>query len=104
MIMIHSDNKGLVLPPRVAQIQVVIVPILNKGDDAQALTKTINDVYAGLKKAGVRVHVDDRDNYNPGFKFNHWELRGVPIRIEVGKKDMEKQEVRVVRRDDGSKQ
>ena len=104
MIMIHSDNKGLVLPPRVAQIQVVIVPILNKGDDAQALTKTIDDVYAGLKKAGVRVHVDDRDNYNPGFKFNHWELRGVPIRIEVGKKDMEKQEVRVVRRDDGSKQ
>lgn len=104
MIMIHSDNKGLVLPPRVAQIQVVIVPILNKGDDAQALTKTIDDVYASLKKAGVRVHVDDRDNYNPGFKFNHWELRGVPIRIEVGKKDMEKQEVRVVRRDDGSKQ
>jgi len=56
-----------------------------------------------LKQAGVRVYLDDRDNYNPGWKYNHWELKGIPIRVEIGKKDYEKQEVRVVRRDDGSK-
>ena len=81
----------------------MIVPILNKGDDVAAIMKVVDDVFAWLKEAGVRVHVDDRENYNPGFKYNHWELRGVPIRIEVGKKDVEKQEVRVVRRDNGSK-
>lgn len=63
----------------------------------------VDDVFADLKKNGVRVHVDDRDNYNPGFKYNHWELRGVPLRIEVGKRDVEKGEVMVVRRFDGKK-
>jgi prolyl-tRNA synthetase len=56
-----------------------------------------------LKKAGVRVYLDDRENYNPGWKFNHWEIKGVPIRIELGKKDYESSEVRVVRRDNGEK-
>lgn len=101
--MIHSDNKGLVIPPRVAQIQVVIVPIITKNDDAQQIIGKADELYKQLKAAGVRVFCDDRDNYNPGFKYNHWELRGVPIRIELGKKDLDKEEVRVVRRDNGDK-
>lgn len=103
MIMIHSDNKGLVLPPRVAHIQVVIVPITYKDDDATAIVGKAEELFTQLKKAGVRVYLDDRENYNPGFKYNHWELRGVPIRLELGKKDFEKSEVRVVRRDNGEK-
>lgn len=101
--MIHSDNKGLVLPPRVAQIQVVLVPIVYKDDDAAAITAKLEEVYSSLKKAGIRVYLDDRENYNPGWKFNHWEVKGVPIRIELGKKDFEAQEVRTVRRDTGEK-
>ena len=64
------------------------MPIVNKGDDSKEIMKVVDNVYVALKNAKVRAHVDDRDNYNPGFKFNHWELRGVPIRIEVGKKDV----------------
>lgn len=101
--MIHSDNKGLVLPPRVAQIQVVIVPIVFKGDDATTINGKANELYEVLKKAGVRVHLDDSDIHNPGWKFANWEVRGVPIRLELGKKDLEKQEVKVVRRDNGEK-
>lgn len=64
----------------------------------------IKEIHKVLKDSGIRVHLDDRENYNPGFKYNHWELRGVPIRIELGKKDLEKAEVRIVRRDTGNKQ
>jgi prolyl-tRNA synthetase len=103
MIMVHSDDKGLVLPPRVAQIQVVIVPITYKDDDASTIQAKAEEIYKALKTAGVRVFLDDRENYNPGFKYNHWELRGVPIRLELGKKDLEKGEVRMVRRDNGDK-
>ena len=81
----------------------MIVPILNKGDDDKTIMDVVDSVVATLKKSGIRTHVDDRDNYNPGFKFNHWELRGVPLRIEVGKRDVEKGEVMVVRRFDGKK-
>ena len=63
----------------------------------------LEEIYAKLKKAGVRVHIDDRENYNPGFKFNYWELRGTPIRIELGRKDLEKGETKVVRRDNEEK-
>jgi prolyl-tRNA synthetase len=101
--MVHSDNKGLVLPPRVAQTQVVFVPITYKDDDSAAIIGKINELTKALKAAGVRVYCDDRDNYNPGWKFNHWELKGTPIRLELGKKDFEKQEVRLVRRDNGEK-
>ena len=103
MIMIHSDNRGLVLPPKVAQTQVVIIPILHKGEDSKAINQVVDSIYAALKKAGIRTHVDDRDNYTPGFKYAHWELMGVPLRIEVGMKDVSKGEVRIVRRDDASK-
>lgn len=101
--MVHSDNKGLVLPPRVAQIQVVIVPITYKDDDTTTILSKAEELFNQLKSLGIRVFLDDRENYNPGFKYNHWELRGVPIRLELGKKDLEKQEVRLVRRDNGEK-
>jgi len=103
MIMIHSDNNGLVLPPRVAQIQVIIVPIFYKDGDHKALSDKAHEIKSQLIKAGVRVAVDDNPNHNPGFKFNHWELRGIPIRIELGAKDFAKQEVRVVVRHSAEK-
>lgn len=76
----HGDNKGLVLPPRVANTQVVIIPIILKGKEEKVLTAA-QKIFSLLKKSGVRTHIDDRDNYTPGWKYNHWELKGVPIRI-----------------------
>lgn len=102
MIMIHGDNKGLVLPPRVAHVQVVIVPIYQK-DCQDKIVESSQNVLKKLRQAGIRVKLDDRSNYNPGWKFNHWEVKGVPIRLEIGSKDVEKNEVRVVRRFDGEK-
>jgi len=103
MIMVHSDDMGLVLPPRVAQTQVVVIPIVKKGDDIETIKNRAEEIFKDLKKAGIRVEFDDRDNYTPGHKFNHHELRGVPIRIELGKMDFDKQEVRVCKRHDGAK-
>lgn len=97
MIMVHADNTGLVLPPRLAPIQVVIVPIVY-GDPAALIAKA-HELGAALTAAGVRVEVDDRDNYNPGWKFAHWEVKGVPLRIELGPKDLEATQVVMKRRD-----
>ena len=102
-VMVHSDDKGLVLPPRVAPLQLVIVPIVMPGVDEAALQKAAHEIAAPLLEAGVRVKVDDRDNYNPGWKYNHWELKGVPLRLELGPKDLAKKCVRMVRRDSGAK-
>lgn len=102
MIMVHGDDKGLVLPPKVAQIQVVIVPIVKKGDDGSVVNKA-RELGAALKEAGIRVRVDDRANYNPGWKYSHWEVKGVPIRVEIGKRDLESEKVVTVRRDTGEK-
>lgn len=100
MVMQHGDDKGLVLPPRVAPIQVVIIPILFSDTKDKVLKKA-----AELKKslAGLRVELDDRDEYSPGWKFNEWEQRGVPLRIEIGPKDLKKKAVMMVRRDTGEK-
>lgn len=100
MVMQHGDDKGLVLPPRVAPVQAVIVPILFADTKKEVLKKA-----AELKKSldGLRVELDDRDEYSPGWKFNEWELRGVPLRIELGPKDLEKGSVMMVRRDTGEK-
>lgn len=73
MIMVHSDNMGLVLPPKVAQVQVVVIPIIKTGDDTEAINNKAKEVYQQLKDAGIRAELDDRDNYNPGFKYNYWE-------------------------------
>lgn len=86
--MIHGDNKGLVLPPRVALYQVVLIPILHKTEDNNAINDKIHELGKLLKAAQIRITIDDRDNYNPGWKFNNWELKGIPIRLELGKKDM----------------
>ncbi|KAM0671414.1 prolyl-tRNA synthetase [Ordospora colligata] len=106
-VMIHSDDIGLVLPPRVAMIQVVIVPCgitaSTPESDGKMLDEYVEKLHSQLKDAGIRVHVDSRSNITVGFKFNHWEIRGVPLRLEVGPKDMQKNEVCVVRRDTRNK-
>ncbi|KAM4903962.1 bifunctional glutamate/proline--tRNA ligase [Sylvia borin] len=107
MTMIHGDNMGLVLPPRVACIQVVIIPcgITNSlsEEDREALLKKCNEYRSRLLAASIRVRADLRDNYSPGWKFNHWELKGVPVRVEVGPRDMKSQQFVAVRRDTGQK-
>jgi len=103
-VMVHGDNKGLVLPPRVAPIQVIVIPIPLKGStDFADLVKYADDIRMTLKRQGVRVDIDSRQNYNPGWKFNHWELKGVPIRIEVGPRDLANNQCRLVTRDIGEK-
>lgn len=106
MIMVHGDDKGLVLPPRVAQIQTVIIPIVNKKlspDEIKLMQQKVEETAAALKKIGVRATTDTRDNYTPGWKYNHWELKGVPLRIELGPRDMENETFMLARRDTGEK-
>ncbi len=99
IIMTHGDDQGLILPPRLAPIQVVIVPILKSDLDSAPVMETVQRVEAELKAAGLRVKVDSRTEVTPGFKFNDWEMRGVPLRIEIGPKDVEKGTVALARRD-----
>ncbi len=87
IIMTHGDDRGLIFPPKLAPIQVVIVPIY-KSETRQEVLEAAATLQAELKAQGVRVHVDDRDQYTPGFKFNDWELKGVPFRIELGPRDV----------------
>ncbi len=102
LIMTHSDNRGLVLPPRIAPIQVVIVPIFAKQkDEVLAAAQAIR---AQLAERGIRVHLDDREAFTPGWKFNEYELKGVPVRIELGPKDLAKNQVVIARRDTGEKE
>lgn len=104
MIMVHGDDKGLVLPPRVAPTQVIVVPIPYKDkDELDAIYNKSEEIKNLLLDAGVRIEVDSRRVYTPGWKFNHWELKGVPLRFELGPKDLQKEQVRVVRRDNGEK-
>jgi len=100
MFAVHSDSKGLVLPPNIAPTQIVIVPILFEKDKAKVL-KVANDI---KKLWSEGAELDDREEYKPGYKFNEWEMKGIPIRIEIGPKDLEKKEVVVVRRDSGKKE
>lgn len=86
-IMTHGDDKGLVLPPKLAPYQVVVVPIA-RGDQAETVLEAVRELAARLKDAGIRVHVDDRPQVSPGFKFNEWEMRGVPLRLEIGPRDL----------------
>jgi len=102
LIMVHGDNQGLVLPPRVAPVQAVIIPIFGK--DNTGINRVAPELLKALKNADIRAQYDDRDNYNPGWKYNHWELRGVPLRIELGPRDIEAGTVVIVRRDGGGKE
>jgi prolyl-tRNA synthetase len=97
--MTHGDDQGLILPPRLAPIQAVIIPIFKSVPETTAVMECVRRVEAELKAAGVRVKVDDRTEVTPGFKFNDWEMRGVPLRIEIGPKDIEKNTVALARRD-----
>jgi prolyl-tRNA synthetase len=99
IIMVHGDDQGLVMPPRLAPIQTVIIPIAPKEKDQTAVMEAVQRVSQELTAAGIRVHVDDRDNLTPGFKFNDWELRGVPTRVEIGPMDVAKNSVALARRD-----
>jgi len=99
LIMVHGDDKGLVLPPKVAPIQVVIVPIPYKGAEAEAIAAKAKELFEKLKEKGIAVVLDDRQEYTPGWKFNEWELKGVPIRIEIGPRDIKQKHVILVRRD-----
>jgi prolyl-tRNA synthetase len=101
--MVHGDDKGLVLPPKVAPVQVVIVPIPYKGADPEAIKAKAREIAAKLKEKNLTVVLDDREEYTPGWKFNQWELKGVPVRIEIGPRDLKQQQVTVVRRDTGAK-
>jgi prolyl-tRNA synthetase len=103
LIMVHGDDKGLVLPPKVAPIQVVIVPILYADKDNAAILAKAKQVKDLLTAESIRVHIDDRPEYTPGYKFNDWEMKGVPLRVEIGPKDLEKSKVMIVRRDTGEK-
>ncbi len=103
MIMIHGDDQGLVLPPRVAPIQVVIVPICGNKDAGDAVISKADEIRDILVQKGMRVHVDKREGLTPGYKFNDWEMKGIPVRIEVGPRDIEKQSVIVVKRYSGEK-
>ena len=99
LIMTHSDDNGLVLPPNLAPIQVVIVPIYKGSEQLEEISVVANKIKADLEAAGVSVKFDHRDNIKPGFKFNDYELKGVPLRIAIGPKDLEKQQVELARRD-----
>lgn len=104
-VMVHGDNKGLVLPPKIAPTQAIIIPIVVKSaEETATLVKYAEDLKATLKKVGVRADIDSRSNYSPGWKYNHWEQKGVPLRIEVGPRDIANAQCRVVRRMDGDKQ
>lgn len=99
LIMAHSDDNGLVLPPKLAPIQVVIVPIYRKDEERQQVVEKADEIAAGLKKLGISVKVDDDDNRKPGWKFAQYELQGVPLRIAIGPRDIKNGTVELARRD-----
>jgi prolyl-tRNA synthetase len=99
LIMVHGDDQGLKLPPKIAPIQVVLVPIYKNEEQKAQVMEVANKVFTELKTTGIRIKMDDREEVTPGFKYNDWEMRGVPLRIEVGPKDVEKGSVALARRD-----
>ena len=96
--MAHGDDKGLVLPPKVAPIQVVIVPIYKNDEGKKTVLPKVEDIGDELESKGIRVHIDNREGLSPGYKFNDWELKGVPLRIEIGPKDIENQSIIMAKR------
>ena len=104
LIMAHSDDAGLVLPPKLAPIQVVIVPIYKNEEELRKITSFVDELHAKLKRMGISVKYDDRDSQRPGFKFAEYELKGVPVRLAIGGRDMENGTVELARRDTREKQ
>lgn len=103
MIMVHGDDQGLVLPPKVAPIQVVIVPIYKDDGEKETIVSKAEEIKEGLEQQGTRVHIDRREEVSMGFKFNDWEMKGVPVRLELGPKDMNAQSVVIAKRYNGEK-
>jgi prolyl-tRNA synthetase len=99
LVMAHGDDDGLILPPRLAPIQTVIVPIYKTDEERSATVAEAHRVKKILSDGGIRAHVDDRDNFKPGWKYSEWELKGVPLRLEIGPRDLEKKSVFSARRD-----
>ena len=99
LIMAHSDNNGLVLPPKLAPIQVVLIPIYKGEEQLKEISQHLNEIASQLKAKGISTKIDDRDNVRSGFKFAEWELKGVPIRLAMGPRDLEKGTIELVRRD-----
>ena len=104
LVMSHSDDKGLVLPPKLAPIQVVIVPIYKGMEELEMLSERINTLVAKLKAMGISVKYDDRDTQRPGFKFAEYEMKGVPVRLAMGKRDFDNNNIEIARRDTGVKE
>ena len=104
LIMTHSDDKGLVLPPNLAPIQVVLIPIFNSEEEFKLVTKKIKNVGEKLKSKNISIKIDDRKNHKPGWKFSEYELKGIPVRIVIGPKDLENNTVELARRDNLSKE
>ncbi len=99
IIMVHGDDQGLVMPPRLAPYQAVIVPIFKNEEEKTLVMEAVNQISQRLVESDIRLKVDDRDHLTPGFKFNDWEMRGVPVRVEVGPRDVAKGSVALARRD-----
>jgi prolyl-tRNA synthetase len=99
IIMSHGDDKGLILPPMLAPHQVVIIPVLRNPEQKAAVLEASNAISQELKAAGIRVKIDTREHISPGFKYNEWEMKGVPVRLELGPRDIENNEVVLARRD-----
>jgi len=104
VIMTHGDDKGLVVPPKIAPHQLVIIPIWRNDEQKARLMEEVSKITLQLKKEDLRYIVDDNEQNSPGWKFNQWEMRGVPLRLEIGPKDLDKKQVVLVRRDTGNKQ
>ena len=99
LIMVHSDDNGLVLPPKLAPIQVVIVPIYKGDDQLKAISNKLQPVINKLEELGISVKYDDSDNKRPGFKFADYELKGIPVRLVMGGRDLENNTIEIMRRD-----
>ena len=103
MIMLHGDDRGLVIPPHIAPIQIVIVPIYYKAGNQETIKQRAESIYSELTKSGISANLDNREQHTPGWKFNEWEMKGVPIRIEIGPRDVERRQITLVRRDTKAK-
>lgn len=103
LIMVHGDDKGLILPPRVAPYQAVIIPIYYKGSEKETVLYKAREVMERLEENGLRVILDDREEYTPGWKFNEYELKGIPLRIEIGPRDIQRAQLMMARRDNHEK-
>jgi len=99
IVMVHGDDRGLIMPPKIAPIQAVVIPIFYKEVEREEILKKAKEIFEKLKNSGISAVLDDRSEYTPGWKFHHWELKGVPLRIEIGPKDLEKKQATLARRD-----